>query len=420
MYGYNPFLDTHQNPSELLENPSSSPFYNFSSPFVDDGDLLLNEFLTHHHHNQQHRELETLMSRNLDLAVETFGNQELNPPADSKKATARINGKKTGSKPAVPRKRTGKKDRHSKIYTAQGPRDRRMRLSLQIARKFFDLQDMLGFDKASKTIDWLFTKSKAAIKELTDSLPKVKRSSNTSGGRSVSATSDQSEVMSEIKLTMDNNRDKRVMGSENDSVVSISRQKTCENSNAKPVFDYLSARESRDKARERARERTKEKLKNKLLDQSTNCCSHSNPKKLQQPGPSSSLENGDQEEEEEDQEPNGYNFQLPHQTGSISIVDKFLDLSRNAVISSGPGFEDHEFAGFHANWDRALNMKHSSAGNYSHVQNPNAIFMATSSSNALEQNLNSVFMATLDKQEENPNSVFMNFSNVNNNYGSLY
>ncbi|XLR35125.1 hypothetical protein HN51_044437 [Arachis hypogaea] len=46
-----------------------------------------------------------------------------------------------------------KKDRHSKIYTAQGLRDRRVRLSIEIARKFFDLQDILGFDKASNTLD---------------------------------------------------------------------------------------------------------------------------------------------------------------------------------------------------------------------------------------------------------------------------
>lgn len=59
-----------------------------------------------------------------------------------------------------------KKDRHTKIVTAQGPRDRRVRLSICIARKFFDLQDTLGFDKPSKTLNWLFTKSKLAIEEL--------------------------------------------------------------------------------------------------------------------------------------------------------------------------------------------------------------------------------------------------------------
>ncbi|KAK1301665.1 Transcription factor TCP12 [Acorus calamus] len=64
------------------------------------------------------------------------------------------------------KKRTGRKDRHSKICTAQGVRDRRMRLSLDIARRFFDLQDMLGYDKASKTVEWLMTKCKSAIEGL--------------------------------------------------------------------------------------------------------------------------------------------------------------------------------------------------------------------------------------------------------------
>lgn len=63
-------------------------------------------------------------------------------------------------------KKTVKKDRHSKIHTAQGLRDRRVRLSIGIARQFFDLQDMLGFDKASKTLDWLLKKSRKAIKEV--------------------------------------------------------------------------------------------------------------------------------------------------------------------------------------------------------------------------------------------------------------
>nr|UDM55039.1 TCP transcription factor 23 [Rorippa aquatica] len=63
-------------------------------------------------------------------------------------------------------KKAVKKDRHSKIHTAQGLRDRRVRLSIGIARQFFDLQDMLGFDKASKTLDWLLKKSRKAIKEV--------------------------------------------------------------------------------------------------------------------------------------------------------------------------------------------------------------------------------------------------------------
>ncbi|KAK8970970.1 Transcription factor TEOSINTE BRANCHED 1 [Platanthera guangdongensis] len=41
-----------------------------------------------------------------------------------------------------------------------------MRLSLDVAGKFFNLQDLLGFDRASKTVQWLLSKSKHAIREL--------------------------------------------------------------------------------------------------------------------------------------------------------------------------------------------------------------------------------------------------------------
>ncbi|KAJ0242933.1 hypothetical protein HA466_0201920 [Hirschfeldia incana] len=63
-------------------------------------------------------------------------------------------------------KKAVKKDRHSKIHTAQGLRDRRVRLSIGVARQFFDLQDVLGFDKANETLDWLLKKSRRAINEL--------------------------------------------------------------------------------------------------------------------------------------------------------------------------------------------------------------------------------------------------------------
>ncbi|XP_023542921.1 transcription factor TCP12-like [Cucurbita pepo subsp. pepo] len=77
-----------------------------------------------------------------------------------------ITQKALPQKKPISRKRSSNKDRHSKICTSKGPRDRRMRLSIEIARSFFDLQDMLGFDKASKTVEWLFAKSRSAIKEL--------------------------------------------------------------------------------------------------------------------------------------------------------------------------------------------------------------------------------------------------------------
>ncbi|XP_048232237.1 transcription factor TCP4 isoform X2 [Ricinus communis] len=65
---------------------------------------------------------------------------------------------------------TGRKDRHSKVCTAKGPRDRRVRLSAHTAIDFYDVQDRLGYDRPSKAVDWLIKKAKSAIDKL-DELP---------------------------------------------------------------------------------------------------------------------------------------------------------------------------------------------------------------------------------------------------------
>jgi hypothetical protein len=78
------------------------------------------------------------------------------------------NGAPGGAVVGTVRKRPFRTDRHSKIHTAQGVRDRRMRLSVGVARDFFALQDLLGFDKASKTVNWLLTQSKPAIDRLSE------------------------------------------------------------------------------------------------------------------------------------------------------------------------------------------------------------------------------------------------------------
>lgn len=437
----NPFIDT-QNPSSIQEHHSPPCLY-FPENFLDDGDLLVNEFLLLQQQQQN-------LGSNITLAAES---QDINPEA-SNKAT-KINNKKNRSnvkaaKQPIPRRRTGKKDRHSKIYTAQGPRDRRMRLSLQIARKFFDLQDMLGFDKASKTIEWLFIKSKTAIREVTDSLPRLKKSSS-AGGKSVRPTS-ESEVVSGIKL-MPNNQDNTGMVAEGDSFVSTSRGKKSKKSR-KTVFNPF-ARESRDKARARARERTREKMKINGLDNSK-LSSQANPNNLEELGSCSRLENGENlgsrsleqnshvklvgEEEETS------THLLQQQMDSVSIIDKFLgitsaprsssifDFSHNSVVPSGSNFED-KLPGFPVNWDinnARLQHRYSGMPNMKlltgdvHLQNPNAIFMTTpnaqeqktssnlaSTSNAQEQNLNGIFLPTLNPQQENPSSAFMNISNPN-------
>lgn len=61
---------------------------------------------------------------------------------------------------------TGRKDRHSKVSTARGQRDRRVRLSPRTAIQFYDVQDRLGYDRPSKAIDWLINEAKTAIDAL--------------------------------------------------------------------------------------------------------------------------------------------------------------------------------------------------------------------------------------------------------------
>ncbi|KAF7129647.1 hypothetical protein RHSIM_Rhsim10G0064000 [Rhododendron simsii] len=182
------------------------------------------------------------------------------PPARNQEAGAELNGKSFGPKSLPPKmKKAAKKHKHSKIFTAQGLRDRRVRLSIETARKFFDLQDMLGFEKASKTIDWLLKNSKAEIKDLLNKVKDgssggVKRStltSTASGCEVVSTGAYEGTKMKELDI----------------STVGKGKEVKLQKDRAS-AFDerYLASRESRARARERARERTREKkiLRSKL------------------------------------------------------------------------------------------------------------------------------------------------------------
>ncbi|KAI3457161.1 hypothetical protein Pfo_013824 [Paulownia fortunei] len=73
---------------------------------------------------------------------------------------------------------TGRKDRHSKVYTSKGPRDRRVRLSAHTAIQFYDVQDRLGYDRPSKAVDWLIKKAKTAIDKLNELPPWQPNDSN--------------------------------------------------------------------------------------------------------------------------------------------------------------------------------------------------------------------------------------------------
>ncbi|CAH1442884.1 unnamed protein product [Lactuca virosa] len=162
-----------------------------------------------------------------------------------------------------PRKRHSKGDRHSKIDTARGPRDRRMRLSLDVAKKLFGLQDLLGFDKASKTVDWLLTKSRTAILEL---LPD--RSCSFMGVSNYSASStSECEVLSgtaadqsmlktgDDQAPTTNNKEKSTSGSSSKK----QKEKITRGVRRSAGLHHPLAKATRERARVRARERTIEK-----------------------------------------------------------------------------------------------------------------------------------------------------------------
>nr|ATU32562.1 TCP-like protein [Cymbidium sinense] len=60
----------------------------------------------------------------------------------------------------------GGKDRHSKVTTIRGLRDRRVRLSVPTAIQLYDLQDKLGLNQPSKVVDWLLNASQQEIDKL--------------------------------------------------------------------------------------------------------------------------------------------------------------------------------------------------------------------------------------------------------------
>nr|AFN66835.1 TCP transcription factor CYC1D [Primulina heterotricha] len=215
------------------------------------------EILLHDHHHHQDMLSDHYLAENVSfLEVSTLYNQDVGGSNEDPSALANT----------FSRNQTVKKDRHSKIVTSQGPRDRRVRLSIGIARKFFDLQEMLGFDKPSKTLEWLLTKSKVAIKDLVH----TKKSSS---ARSTSSPSECEVVLNGEAFENGN----CLLGEDSKRKwVSINANK-CKGAKDPTQSASTLAKESRAKARARARERTKEKMCIKKLNESRNMGSNLNP-----------------------------------------------------------------------------------------------------------------------------------------------
>ncbi|KAG7032481.1 Transcription factor TCP12, partial [Cucurbita argyrosperma subsp. argyrosperma] len=238
MFGSNNNTQTNHIALQHQEQHDHNLYLHFPHPFVDQDDL----FLTH-----------ILSSQQFFIGADCWGEQEQEQEQEQHHDRTKQNSEKPrievvkkkkkkcsgNRKNGSSRKKTGKKDRHSKIYTAQGPRDRRMRLSLQIARKFFDLQDMLGFDKASNTIEWLLSNSTSAIKDLQHSL------ANNSGHRYGSVCCGSTEAVSEMI------RDNNGGGGSAKEAAFMATPKHKQSRALRRV-----GRESRDRARARARQRT--------------------------------------------------------------------------------------------------------------------------------------------------------------------
>ncbi|KAF5752728.1 transcription factor TCP2-like [Tripterygium wilfordii] len=148
---------------------------------------------------------------------------------------------------------SGGKDRHSKVWTSKGPRDRRVRLSVATAIQFYDLQDRLGYDQPSKAVEWLIQAAADSINEL----PSLNSSfsetppNQLSDDKRISEGTDQGFDSPELEIEGPN------FNQDSNQHISLSKSASSNSETSKGSGLSLSRSEIRVKARERARERAK-------------------------------------------------------------------------------------------------------------------------------------------------------------------
>lgn len=252
-------------------HPPLSVFY-FPLPFEDDvllhqhhhlhdhEPLALQETISlahNHHHHHHHQTSFPLTAKMVDWDFNKNDQVVINKEGEQQQQQQK----------QIPmlRKRSCKRDRHSKISTARGLRDRRMRLSLDVARKFFGLQDVLGFDKASKTVEWLLNQACAEIKKVTRerSGQNQNQSSSTTtatgpGARTTSSISECEVVSGTDEVATDDIIDK-VSRNPSSSCTKDRIKKIAKKPKKSSLFNPLT-KASRERARARARERTRERI----------------------------------------------------------------------------------------------------------------------------------------------------------------
>ncbi|KAB1995656.1 hypothetical protein E1A91_D13G179200v1 [Gossypium mustelinum] len=126
----------------------------------------------------------------------------------------------------------GRKDRHSKVCTAKGPRDRRVRLSAHTAIQFYDVQDRLGYDRPSKAVDWLIKKAKSAIDELAELPPWNPQTLKTT----TSTTKQNNQQDQNIITAVDNEKPRRTATLMGNQVQILQQQGTGDNPNSNSGF----------------------------------------------------------------------------------------------------------------------------------------------------------------------------------------
>lgn len=158
---------------------------------------------------------------------------------------------------------SGGKDRHSKVWTSQGLRDRRVRLSVTTAIQFYDLQDRLGYDQPSKAVEWLIKAAQDAINELpplNHSFPDTPK--QLSDEKRTSDGTEQGFDSADVELN-DPNFSQSQNQNQHLSLSKSACSSTSETSKGSGLSLARSGiRDSRVKARERARERTAKEKEN--------------------------------------------------------------------------------------------------------------------------------------------------------------
>lgn len=158
------YQNVEEDEEEKEKNQPQPQFFQFQQPFT-------------HHDHFMYEDLDTIKQQQEQARSKKRSFFPPPPPRPSCSKQKGVTSSKFGCGEIVEVqgghiiRSIGRKDRHSKVCTAKGPRDRRVRLAAHTAIQFYDVQDRLGYDRPSKAVDWLIKKAKASIDELAELPP---------------------------------------------------------------------------------------------------------------------------------------------------------------------------------------------------------------------------------------------------------